>query len=79
MERLERANFPCPHSGLRILPFPALFMMGERHFSTGYIKLIATVDAPLEDEEDPPAPTAQVACQAWCARLQSPETVRPAP
>ena len=33
----------------------------------------------LENEEDLPAPTALAACQAWCARLQSPETVRPAP
>ena len=56
-----------------------VFTMGERHFSTGYIKLIATVEAPLEDEEDLPAPTALGACPAWCARLQSPGTVRPAP
>ena len=47
--------------------------------STGCIKLIATVEAPLEDEEDPPAPTALGARPAWCARPQRPETVRPAP
>ena len=63
-------------------PVPAPFAVRRsclEHLSTGYEELIATVDAPLEDEEDPPAPTALGARPAWCARLQSPETVRMSP
>jgi len=76
---VEVGELPVPALTSPVLRWLLVFMMGKRHFSTGYIKLIATVEAPLEDEEDPPAPTALAACQAWCARLQSPETVRPAP
>jgi len=72
MGRLERANSPRLRFGFRGQPFPALFMMGERHFSTGYIKLIATVEAPLEDEDKPPAPTALSGRAASCKQLPHP-------
>ena len=72
-------ELPAPVAGPSVLRWLLVFTMGERHFSTGCIKLIATVEARLEDEEDPPAPTALAACQAWYARPQRPKTVRPAP
>ena len=79
MGRLERPNSPRLRFGFRDQPFPALFMMGDGHVSTGYMKLIATVTASLEDEEDPPAPTALGARPAWCTRTPRPETVRMSP
>ena len=56
-----------------------VFTMGERHFSTGYMELVATMMARLEDEDDPPAPTALGAHPAWCTRTPRPETVRMSP
>ena len=51
-----------------VLRWLLVFMMGERHFSTGYMELVATVEVALEDEEDPPAPTAPGPRPAWCGR-----------
>ena len=72
-------ELPAAVAGPSVLRWPLVFMMGDGHLSTGYMKLIATVEAPLEDEEDPPAPTALGACPAWYARIPRPETVRMSP
>ena len=47
MGRLDRPNSPRLRFGFRDQPFPALFMMGDGHVSTGYMKLIATPVSPM--------------------------------
>ena len=51
---------------------------GEGRILSDRVRMRARA-ASLEDEEDPPAPTALAACPGWCARPQRPKTVRPAP
>eukprot|EP01045_Picozoa_sp_COSAG04_P008889 COSAG04_NODE_502_length_13354_cov_548.289777_7_plen_103_part_00 len=75
----DAAEPPAAVAGPSVLRWLLVFTMGKGHVSTGYMELIATVEAQLEDEENPPSPTALDARPAWCARPQRPETVRPAP
>ena len=49
-----------------------VFTMGERHFSTRNVELVATAVARLEDEDDPPAPTALGGRPASCKQLPHP-------
>ena len=49
-----------------------VFTMGERHFSTRNMELVATAVARLEDEDDPPAPTALGGRPASCKQLPHP-------
>ena len=55
-----------------VLRWLLVFMMGERHFSTGCEELVATEEAPLEDEDKPPAPTALGGRPASCKQLPHP-------
>ena len=55
-----------------VLRWLLVFMMAKRHFSTDAIKLIATVEARLEDEDKPPAPTALKGRAASCEQLPHP-------
>ena len=69
---VEAGELPVPALTSPVLRWLLVFMMGERHFSTGYIKLIATGEAPLEDEDKPPAPTALSGRAASCKQLPHP-------
>ena len=79
MGRANRANTSVAQQAILYRRFLLCAGAALGHLPTGYEELIATVDAPLEDEEDPPAPTALGVRPAWCTRLQSPETVRMSP
>ena len=69
---VEAGELPAPVAGPSVLRWLLIFMMGERHFSTGCEELVATVEARLEDEDEPPAPTALGGRPASCKQLPHP-------
>ena len=69
---VDVGELPVPALTSPVLRWLLVFMMGKRHFSTDAIKLIATVEARLEDEDKPPAPTALSGRTASCKQLPHP-------
>ena len=75
MGRGNRADTSVAQQAILYRRFLLCAGAGGLGISTGYMELVATVEAALENDGEPPAPTALGGCQAWCAPPQRPDTV----
>ena len=76
IEVLRGTGQPGEHVGCTaaspVLRRLLIFMMGERHVSTGCEELVGTLKVPLEDEDEPPSPTGLGGRPASCEQLPHP-------